>query len=54
MALRCSTCGISLIGQENFVKFDCPNCAKVEIIRCARCKLNSNVYRCGTCDFEGP
>lgn len=52
--LKCTSCGVSLIGQEDFVKFKCPNCGEVEIIRCRRCKQLSNRYKCTKCEFEGP
>ncbi|MBU5557494.1 MAG: zinc finger domain-containing protein [Candidatus Aenigmatarchaeota archaeon] len=54
MPLRCSTCGISLLGAEGFVKFNCPQCAGTTIIRCRRCKKLSNRYNCPACGFEGP
>jgi predicted RNA-binding Zn-ribbon protein involved in translation (DUF1610 family) len=54
MKLICSTCGIDVIGQEDFVKFNCPSCGEELIIRCRRCKKLSNPYKCSKCDFEGP
>jgi predicted RNA-binding Zn-ribbon protein involved in translation (DUF1610 family) len=54
MELKCSTCGISLMGQEDFVKFKCPNCSETVIIRCSKCKKLSRPYVCGKCKFEGP
>lgn len=53
MALRCSTCNINLISEENFVQLDCPRCLAVTIVRCERCRRSSNTYRCD-CGFEGP
>lgn len=54
MELKCSTCNINLVGQEDFVKFDCPECGKCLIIRCSQCKRLSNAYKCEKCGFEGP
>jgi Zn-ribbon RNA-binding protein len=54
MKLICSSCGISLIGQENFVKFNCPNCSEIAIVRCKQCKTLSIPYKCEKCNFEGP
>lgn len=54
MPLKCRTCGISLVGQEGFVKFKCPACGEDEIIRCHRCKKLSVPYKCKKCKFEGP
>ncbi|HLE07976.1 MAG TPA: zinc finger domain-containing protein [archaeon] len=53
MKLKCLTCGTSLAGQDNFVKFNCPACGETEIVRCARCKNQSVPYGC-KCGFEGP
>lgn len=52
--LKCSSCGTSLIGQEDFVKFKCPDCGENIIIRCKRCKQLSNMYICEKCGFTGP
>ncbi|MFQ6055571.1 MAG: zinc finger domain-containing protein [Methanosarcinales archaeon] len=54
MKLICSTCGINVTGQEDFVKFDCPECGETVIIRCRKCKKLSNKYVCEKCGFEGP
>ena len=54
MALKCSSCGVNLVGQEDFVKFDCPKCGETIIIRCKQCKQLSNSYKCEKCGFEGP
>ncbi len=52
--LKCSTCGTSLLGQEDFVKFGCPECGETIIMRCRQCRKLSNPYRCEKCGFEGP
>ncbi|MBU3896813.1 MAG: DUF1610 domain-containing protein [Nanoarchaeota archaeon] len=54
MVLKCSTCGVNLIGQSKFVKFQCPNCSETTIIRCYQCKKNANPYECEKCKFRGP
>jgi hypothetical protein len=54
MAMKCSTCGVNLLGQEGFVKFNCPSCADEVIIRCRQCKKLSVPYKCKSCNFEGP
>jgi Zn-ribbon RNA-binding protein len=54
MELKCSSCGIGLVGQENFVQFKCPSCGEVSVIRCKQCKTLSIKYKCEKCGFEGP
>jgi len=54
MSLKCMTCGVSLIGQEEFVKFECPNCSEETIVRCSKCKVLSTPYECKKCKFVGP
>ncbi|MEM5814366.1 MAG: zinc finger domain-containing protein [Candidatus Aenigmatarchaeota archaeon] len=54
MAMKCSTCGVNLLGQEGFVKLTCPSCGDEVIIRCRQCKQLSVPYKCGKCRFEGP
>lgn len=54
MKLICSSCGTNVAGQEDFVKFKCPNCGEGIIIRCRKCKKLSNTYKCVICNFEGP
>jgi len=54
MNMVCSTCGIGLVGQENFVKFKCPSCSETTVIRCKQCKILSTRYKCKKCEFEGP
>ena len=50
----CTACGSHVMGKDNFVKFDCPECGKGKIVRCKTCKDLSNPYRCADCDFTGP
>ena len=52
--LKCTSCGVSLLGDDKFVKFKCPNCLKAYIYRCSRCKRLSNEYECPKCGFVGP
>ncbi|MBN2203032.1 MAG: DUF1610 domain-containing protein [Candidatus Aenigmarchaeota archaeon] len=54
MKLICTSCGENVVGQEEFVKFKCPACGEVEVIRCKKCKKMSNPYKCSACGFEGP
>jgi len=49
---RCSSCNIEVT--DDFTKFKCPSCGKVEIIRCNRCKSISKKYKCSNCSFIGP
>ncbi|MBL7206768.1 MAG: DUF1610 domain-containing protein [Candidatus Aenigmarchaeota archaeon] len=52
--MKCSTCGIRLESEQNWVKFPCPGCGKETIFRCDRCKKLENTYICSKCKFEGP
>ncbi|MFH0830016.1 MAG: zinc finger domain-containing protein [Candidatus Aenigmatarchaeota archaeon] len=54
MPLKCMSCGVSLIGQEDFVKFPCPACGKGVVVRDKLCRLQSVPYKCPSCGFEGP
>jgi len=54
MKLICVSCGVNVTGQEEFVKFNCPNCNDNVIIRCKQCKKLANTYKCTKCSFEGP
>jgi len=54
MMIKCSSCGVNIIAKGNFVKFSCPNCGEVEIVRCLNCKTASNKYTCSKCGFVGP
>ncbi len=54
MVLKCGSCGVGLLGQEEFVKFPCPACGQETIIRDRQCKLQSVPYVCSKCNFEGP
>ena len=52
--MRCTSCNTNLLSEDNFTKFMCPACLGVEIVRCAKCRLRSNVYICNKCGFKGP
>jgi hypothetical protein len=52
--MKCTSCGLSLLADDDFVTFKCPNCGKVEIYRCSRCRRLSNEYVCPKCGFKGP
>ncbi len=54
MDLTCNSCGTNLIGEDDFVRFDCPKCGEETVIRCRKCRRKKNVYKCGECGFEGP
>ncbi len=51
--MKCVSCHINLITEDDFVKFKCPSCGDKEIMRCFRCRKKSTPYTC-QCEFEGP
>ncbi len=52
--LHCTSCNVKVSGSDVSVRFKCPNCGKVEIIRCKKCRVDSIPYVCSGCEFEGP
>lgn len=52
--MRCTSCGVKLDTQQNWVEFECPSCGKENIMRCERCRKIVNPYECGSCNFRGP
>ncbi|MBI2545403.1 MAG: DUF1610 domain-containing protein [Candidatus Aenigmarchaeota archaeon] len=52
--LQCTTCNTNVLARKNFVRFKCPKCGEVEIIRCSTCKNLGIKYTCSGCNFEGP
>ena len=52
--MKCSSCGVNVLNQKNWVEFGCPDCGKTRIVRCEKCRKLSNNYECGSCNFIGP
>jgi len=50
----CSSCGRLIPPSERGVAFYCPNCGKILIWRCRKCRKLSIKYKCPACGFEGP
>lgn len=53
-SMKCSSCGVRIENQKNWVQFECPGCGKTKIIRCEKCRSLMNVYECSNCSFRGP
>jgi predicted RNA-binding Zn-ribbon protein involved in translation (DUF1610 family) len=54
LELRCTSCNINVISEQDWVKFPCPNCGEEIIVRCSRCRRLGVRYKCKKCGFEGP
>jgi len=52
--IKCMSCKKPLTNVTGSVKFLCPNCGKVKIIRCRNCREIVTKYTCPSCGFEGP
>ncbi|MEM4245138.1 MAG: zinc finger domain-containing protein [Candidatus Nanoarchaeia archaeon] len=52
--LICNSCKKEIINERGSVRFKCPNCGDVEIIRCEHCRSIGARYKCSGCEFEGP
>ena len=52
--LRCDSCKKLVEAEKDWVKFPCPKCGEVEIIRCGKCKALEITYTCSKCGFTGP
>ena len=39
---------------QGITRFNCPDCGKYEIVRCAHCREIAAKYTCHQCQFEGP
>jgi len=52
--LICSSCKTKITNLEGVARFKCPNCGKVEIIRCKKCRKIASKYSCPDCSFSGP
>lgn len=50
--MTCSSCKKEV--SDDYVRFKCPGCGKVEMIRCAKCRETAAAYRCPECKFVGP
>lgn len=52
--MKCTSCGKRIESEKNWVEFACPQCGKVSILRCEKCKRLENTYECQDCSFIGP
>lgn len=52
--VNCVSCKKEIINMPGTSRFDCPECGKVEIIRCPDCRKVCAKYKCSSCGFEGP
>ena len=52
--LKCTSCKVSITNLAGSVRFICPNCGKIEIVRCSHCREIGAKYKCKGCSFEGP
>ncbi|MEB3757617.1 MAG: zinc finger domain-containing protein [Desulfurococcales archaeon] len=50
----CTSCGRIIHPGDRATSFVCPNCGKIVIWRCARCRSLGVKYKCPVCGFEGP
>ncbi len=51
-AQRCVSCGINIAGTAA-ASFKCPDCG-AQIVRCPKCRKQSNLFQCHDCGFMGP
>jgi predicted RNA-binding Zn-ribbon protein involved in translation (DUF1610 family) len=51
---RCVSCKTAVTNVQGTARFNCPQCAKQDIVRCERCRRLAAKYRCAGCGFEGP
>ncbi|MBI3190705.1 RNA-binding protein [archaeon] len=54
VSMRCISCNINLLSEDDFTVFKCPSCLESEIVRCSGCRLHSRIYICPKCGFKGP
>lgn len=52
--LTCSSCKKDITNDIGSSKFNCPQCGKTEIVRCAQCRKIAAKYTCAECGFVGP
>ncbi|MBS3125928.1 DUF1610 domain-containing protein [Candidatus Woesearchaeota archaeon] len=50
----CTSCKKQITNTQGAVRFLCPNCSKVEIVRCRHCREIAARYTCTGCNFSGP
>jgi predicted RNA-binding Zn-ribbon protein involved in translation (DUF1610 family) len=50
----CASCKRPFVPGEYGVEFPCPNCGKVIIRRCKKCRKLGVKYECPACGFIGP
>ncbi|MGC8568788.1 MAG: zinc finger domain-containing protein [Nitrososphaeria archaeon] len=50
----CTSCHKPISPNEKFTRFICPDCGKVTIWRCEKCRVFVRTYKCENCGFEGP
>ena len=51
---KCISCGKRIESETDWVEFSCPSCGKTTVIRCSKCKILQNSYKCPECGFAGP
>lgn len=52
--ITCTSCKKDIANDTGTVRFKCPNCGNVEIVRCKHCRVTAVKYKCSECGFEGP
>ncbi|HDJ66291.1 MAG TPA: DUF1610 domain-containing protein [Nitrososphaeria archaeon] len=50
----CTSCRRPIDPHERAVSFPCPNCGRVRIWRCEKCRELARPYICPSCGFRGP
>jgi hypothetical protein len=54
MTDKCISCNNEVVNDKESTRFSCPNCGKVEIVRCGHCRKIATRYTCKGCGFSGP
>ena len=52
--MKCTSCNKEIVNDKESTRFKCPNCNKVEIVRCGHCRKIAARYTCKDCGFSGP